>query len=622
MTFYEAALRVLEDAGKPMTNIEITQRSVEKNLLSHVGKTPEMTMLARLAAMARRPRDRKVIVTAKDTFALADWMLAEDAVALATTGVIEPNPEEAMPPYRPSERHPESRPEFARGAGRGERDRDRGGKRRDRDEERKKKYPPIAEVVFEVLSEADQHTSAPADLLSKARERELVSDELTLEQVLLALADDNQKRVDAGRRPQFHYLKPADGAASLMLDAGGETPPLEVQQAFCLAANIPFENGRAVIRRERERDRDRDRDRDKDRDRDRTAPMGVAAPTPEDDTLGATAKHAVRDAKRAVARVLRAKLADFDVFTFEKSVVRMLHGHGFRELKVAKRSKEGQVLTARRRDGSLELRIAVRVIKGNRPIDRRDVQELRRDLGHFGANMGLICSPGEPRGDAKSEALAGALVMLWCGEGLAEKFFEAHVGVSVQSLELYEIDEAFFAKAKQDAEDARARREERHLQKAGSDRDAGEREAPERGPAPTPDRAAVAASQEAPAAAAADGDDDEGDDEEGEEGSAEVASSAGAAAGAPGEAGEAGEAGRRRRRRRRGRRGRGPRPEGSPSAPGAADADGSAAVSAAAPSAPEGIPESAPTAPTPAPSEPQQPPPPSAPLPEPTPSGS
>src|SRR4051812_38782136 len=137
MTFYEAALRVLEDAGKPLTNIEITQRSVEKNLLSHVGKTPEMTMLARLAAMARRPRDRKVIVTAKDTFALADWMLSEDAAALALTGVIEPNPEEAMPPYRPVERHPESKPEFARGAGRGERDRDRGHKRRDRDDDRK-----------------------------------------------------------------------------------------------------------------------------------------------------------------------------------------------------------------------------------------------------------------------------------------------------------------------------------------------------------------------------------------------------------------------------------------------------------------------------------------------------
>ncbi len=602
MTFYEAALRVLEDAGKPLTNIEITQRSVEKNLLSHVGKTPEMTMLARLAAMARRPRDRKVIVTARDTFALADWMLAEDAAALASTGVIEPNPEEAMPPYRPSERHPESRAENARGQGRGDRDRDRGHKRRDRDDERKKKYPPIAEVVFEVLSEAEGRMMLPADLLAKARERELISDELALEQVLLALADDNQKRIDAGRRPQFHYLKPADGAASLLVDAGGETPVAELQQAFCTAANIPFENGRAVIRRERDRDRDRDR----------TAPMGTVPLPPEDATLGSTAKHAVRDAKRSVAKSLRAKLAEFDVFTFEKSVVRMLHGHGFRELKVAKRSKEGQVLTARRRDGSLELRVAVRVIKGNRPVERRDVQELRRDLGNYGANMGLICSPGEPRGDAKSEALQGALVMLWCGEGLAEKFFEAHVGVSVQTLELYEIDEAFFAKAKQDAEDARTRREERHAQKVDGDRPPVDREQPEREPADRVEEPRATA----PEKLAAEGEgDDEGDDE-GEEGAEEGGPEVAGAAAVPGAPGTETEAGRRRRRRRRGRRGRGPKPEGAPpSAPGAA----SAAVVAAAPSAPgSGVPESAPTAPTPR----QSPPPPPAPSAPPDPSPS
>jgi ribonuclease E len=584
MTFYEAALRVLEDAGKPLTNIEITQRSIEKNLLSHVGKTPEMTMLARLAAMAKRPRDRKVIVTAKDTFALADWMLAEDAAALQATGVIEPNPEEAMPPYRPTERHPESRVEFARGAGRGERDRERGHKRRDRDEERKKKYPPISEVVFEVLSEAEGRTLSPDDLLAKARERELISDELSLAQVLNALADDNQKRIDAGRRPQFHYKKPVEGPASLWVDAGGETPPLELQQAFCAAANIPFENGRAVVRRPSfER-----------------PSQGAASPaelSPEDQSLSATAKHAVRDARKAVARVLRTKLAEFDVFTFEKSVVRMLHGHGFRELKVAKRSKEGQVLTARKRDGSLELRIAVRVIKGQRSVERRDVQELRRDLGHYGANMGLICSPGEPRGDAKSEALQGALVMLWCGEGLAEKFFEAHVGVSVQSLELYEIDEAFFAKAQQDAEDARVRREERHRDKQTRPDRPVVAEGPRDEAAPATEPFGIAApSAPSPAAEAPEGD-DEGDDEAGE-----------GAEGTPGEVGAVavpgapGVGGRRRRRRRRGRRGR-PVP-GAPGAP-ASSPEGAVATapapeenqSATPPPAPQ------PTAPT-APSDP------------------
>ena len=119
MTFYEAALRVLESEGRPLHFLEITERSIAQNLLSHVGKTPELTMLSRLAAMARRTRDRKVVVTAKDTFALTDWALPEDAEALAHTGVMEAHPEEALPPLRPTERHPDPRGDNVRVAGRG-----------------------------------------------------------------------------------------------------------------------------------------------------------------------------------------------------------------------------------------------------------------------------------------------------------------------------------------------------------------------------------------------------------------------------------------------------------------------------------------------------------------------
>ncbi len=219
MTFYEAALRVLEDAGKPLTNEEITKVAMEKNLLSHVGKTPETTMLARLAAMAKRPRDRKVMVTAKDTFALTDWMLTEDAEALATTGVVEPNPEEAMPAYRPVERHPEPSNEFVRSLGR-QGDREHHRKRRDRDDERRRKYPPIAEVAFELLSEAETKSLSPQALLEAGRARELCSNELSQTQLLDALDDDNQRRLDAQRRPQFWYLKPTETETLLALDEG------------------------------------------------------------------------------------------------------------------------------------------------------------------------------------------------------------------------------------------------------------------------------------------------------------------------------------------------------------------------------------------------------------------
>jgi ribonuclease E len=248
----------------------------------------------------------------------------------------------------------------------------------------------------------------------------------------------------------------------------------------------------------------------------------------------------VKEARRAMARTLRAYLASLEGRTFEKACVRMLHGLGFREVKVAKRGKEGLLLTAHRKEGSLELRWAVRLVRGGGVVDRRGVQECRREVGHHAAHLGLLLGTGDVRGEARSEALSGApLVQIWSGEGLAEKFLEAHAGVRVTTLELFELDRAFFEDAAREAEDARRRREERHR---------------ERDSAP----ASVAIAAEEPAA----GESEEmsGVEVEGEvEGGSPVAllSEAGSPEASPTEA-AAGER-KRRRRRRRGRRGR-PRP--------------------------------------------------------------
>ena len=53
MTFTDAAAEVLRLVGRPLHYKEITDIAIEKNLLSHVGKSPEVTMGARLAAMLK-----------------------------------------------------------------------------------------------------------------------------------------------------------------------------------------------------------------------------------------------------------------------------------------------------------------------------------------------------------------------------------------------------------------------------------------------------------------------------------------------------------------------------------------------------------------------------------------
>ncbi|MFP2934279.1 restriction endonuclease, partial [Pyxidicoccus sp. 3LG] len=297
--------------------------------------------------------------------------------------------------------------------------------------------------MFEILSEAEVALRTE-QIIERARGKELCAEETTVEAVLTALLEDNQRRIDAGRRPQYSFNKDSGEVSLERAGAPSEAPPLELQAAFAQALGIPLESGRPLLGK----------------------PAAGAGEPLVDATLLTTLRTTLKDARRAVARGLRKRLSELDVVTFEKSVVKMMHGLGFRELKVAKRSKEGPLLTARKREGSVELRYAVRMLKGAPAIDRKSVQELRRDLGHYSAQVGLLVSAGDVRGDARTEAQAnGSLVMLWCGDALGEKFLEAKTAVSVTTVELYEVDEKFFDAAKLDAEEAQKRREERQREK-------------------------------------------------------------------------------------------------------------------------------------------------------------
>lgn len=74
MTFTEAAVQVLRLVGKPLHYKEITDVAIEKDLLSHVGKSPEVTMGARLAAIVKKdPKETALIRIKPGVFALAEW---------------------------------------------------------------------------------------------------------------------------------------------------------------------------------------------------------------------------------------------------------------------------------------------------------------------------------------------------------------------------------------------------------------------------------------------------------------------------------------------------------------------------------------------------------------------
>jgi hypothetical protein len=493
--------------------------------------------------------------------------------------LVEPPPE-GEPPYRPRERHPIPSRELARGGSR-----EAGRRRREEGEEKRRRYPPPAEVAYEILAGAERPLPL-AELAALGAERMLMPDAFVREPQSLAAAlrEDNRRRESAGRRPLFEIA-----AAAVTLAAQpepGERP-----------APVPAPR----------------------------APAGAA------------------ELRRAGLAALRRRLRACDAPTVEWLATRLLERLGLSEVKVAKRGREHVVFTGRRRIGVVEIRHCIRVVRTGAEAGRREVVEVRRDLGHYGAQIGILVTAGEATRDARGEAGAANQmpVVLYAGEALAEAFVDA--GLACRTITVPEVDEAYFTQAAESAqrEEAgrRARREDRERRderEGGSGegrggradregreregREGPERERPERerseerrpeeraarvegeSAAPGPEVPAAGGAPFAlgdePRVAAAETPEDVEEGEEGEEGDEEEVEGGGAEeAVAPGptpaggpapEGSPAGEGRkRRRRRRRRGGRGRGerrPGAEGAPREGGAEDTMAAAASGTAAPS--------------------------------------
>jgi hypothetical protein len=525
MTFTEAAIEVLRREGKPLHFKKIAEIAVRESLLDHVGKIPEEVMGGQLATHCRLPHvDRKVVAVQTGTFALVEWGLDEDPAGL--DNLIEPPPEGEIP-YRSNERHPTPSREIARTAARGE---TRARRREEGEERRGRRYPPPAEVAYEILAGAD-HPLTLGEIAAQGAERFLMPDAFVRDGASLAaaLAEDNKRREASGRKPLFAL----DG------------------DAVALAAQ-PEPGERAA------------------------APLAAARPA------------AAAELRKSALSALRRRIRECEPATVEHVVTKLLEAIGLRELKVAKRGRDHVVYTGRRRMGLGEVRHCIRILRGASDAGRREVTDVRRDVGNYGAQIGVVVSAGDAAREARSEASAAGQipVLLLCGEALAEALTENAVGC--RPVMVPEIDEAFFKSAAeavlQEEAARRARREDRDRREMREPREAREPEprggtarelALEEGavatqaPASPPDLAAAQAGIP-DEIVAQEGEDEAEETEEGEEDEGvEAPEIEVQSAGARPEEQRQGEGHRRRRRRRR-RGGRGRTREGAAAQPGGA----------------------------------------------------
>lgn len=422
MTFYEAAIQILLREGRPLHAREITEKALEENLLSHVGKQPEVVMASRLAAMARRSHDKRLVAVEPDVFGLSDWSIEATPEALEQSG-LPLVPEEALqPPLRDRERHPRVSKENVRLQGRGER------RRREEIQRRRKRVPQaLPELVLEVL----RLVEAPLPLFELAaslRERDLVEDDLGREALEARLREDDRRREKEGEEPTFAFF---DGgwvglAGSEAPEEGADPlPKLEEAMARLSRGKRP------------------------------KAPPAAAEPT------FASLERLVSDNRQAAVRQLRKKLGELEGDGLGAITQSLLDSMGYRDVRVAKRHREGALLTAKRRMGLLEVRYAIRVLRGGRDVLREDVSELRKDLQSHSAQMGVLVSPADPTREARSEASAAGqgLVLLLCADALAEQLVERGIGTASRTVTLVEYDPVAIASLVGKAAPSKARRE-------------------------------------------------------------------------------------------------------------------------------------------------------------------
>ena len=175
--------------------------------------------------------------------------------------------------------------------------------------------------------------------------------------------------------------------------------------------------------------------------------------------------------------MVRRRFGELELGAAELVTQALLESQGFKDIRVAKRTRETATFNARRRDGLLDAKFAIRLIKGNKEISRQEVADLRKDLAANGARIGVVLGAGEAGRDARSEAIAaGSFLMLWCGEALADKLFEKKVGTTSIAIEIPDLDEAFFRRARDQGEIEDRKREERRLEReAAEERDRAQR---------------------------------------------------------------------------------------------------------------------------------------------------
>jgi hypothetical protein len=489
MTFTEAALEVLRSAGEPLHYKRITELAIERNLLSHVGKTPEVTMSSRLAMMVKKDRGQAPIIKVKPgVFAIREsakqelspeMLAAIEEVEGETDGVVDVNAEvvaeavvvEAKPPALPGadvfpEEEGDDDPILA-GLEQETEGGDRNGRRRRRRRRRGKGDKPDAapeaaprpEPAREASRERerdrdrdrdrDRGRDAPRDSGRDGRASREPRESMRSPQV------EREDSLDFNRQPGEGDLLGKDLADAVwhVLSRGERVP-----HSFSRVADLLVRRGRlsgsptalaptigAAVRADVAR-----AERSQQRPRFRLRGSRVVLSEwllarqlvrSEQDFVNAADRYG-----NELRRALIQRLTELPTAGFAELVATWLNAEGITALRAVRRpGSTGSELhfAGTRKTGSEELRLAIVVLRGGRDIDREGVIDVRGALHHYGqASAAWVVTTGRTTSGARDEANAvgAAACALFDGTALAAAMERLGIAVRRYVMAHYEID--------------------------------------------------------------------------------------------------------------------------------------------------------------------------------------
>jgi hypothetical protein len=422
MTFYEAAVEVLRRTGRPLHFKKITEVAIRDELLSHVGKTPEVTMESLLDKEVKKDDSSWIVMTRPGVYMLKEEALERLNAEAKKREEKRRKREAEKRAQQEAEKAEEAQEEEADESGedrggsrrrrrrRSKNDRGKSNKRRSRGNGRKNKkkkrrksskpsvsldeldgerFDSIADAAYAVLRASSRDPMSAEDIAEIVFDKKLVrfhthDPEATIQS---AIVTDNQVRIRRGHRPLFTQYR--EGRWGLTEWGVSDEGIDKEQDILELAEELRQES--------------------------------------------------VEQLGEAVAGLKEE--------AFEMVVMTLLERLEYSNLKVSKRTSDGDVFfTADWRRGFSDLRVCIHIIADpDSNLANEEIRELRETLNHYSASEGVVITMGDVSKAAVKESRKDdcAKVTIIDRDAFVKLLADEGIGVKTYQTPIVMVDRAF-----------------------------------------------------------------------------------------------------------------------------------------------------------------------------------